>query len=148
MSEKELNVRFQLRYDTFQAWIDADPVLKLGEVAVCAVPTNSAASITNPPAILFKVGDGVNKFSVPPWTSGLAADVFEWAKQPNKPTYSYEEITNLPDIPAGTVLKVTTPENSGLQITDEAVNPSIEFDSNAVFILDGGSAPAVEEGNS
>ena len=78
----------------------------------------------------------------------LAADVFEWAKRPNKPTYSYEEITNLPDIPAGTVLKVTTPENSGLQITDEAVNPSIEFDSNAVFILDGGSAPAVEEGNS
>ena len=61
MSEKELNVRFQLRYDTFQAWIDADPVLKLGEVAVCAIPTNSAASITNPPAILFKVGKRVSR---------------------------------------------------------------------------------------
>lgn len=141
MSEKELNVRFQLRYDTFQNWVDADPILKEGEIAVCTVPTGSGAvEQTTPPAILFKVGDGKLKFSALPWASGLAADVYEWAKQSTKPIYDYKEITNV----------LTTPTNSGLQISDGTESPVLEFDSNAVFVLDGGSAPvsaSVEGGN-
>lgn len=33
--------------------------------------------------------------------SAKASDVYSWAKQPNKPTYSYNELTDKPTIPSG-----------------------------------------------
>lgn len=92
MAEKILKTRIQLRYDTLANWTKNDPVLKAGELAITSVPTGSNALQTTPPAILFKVGDGTSKWSVLPYASGLAADVYEWAKAANKPTYTAGEI--------------------------------------------------------
>lgn len=65
----ELKGRILLRYDTLEAWQDetvegkgAKLVLNAGEVAFTAVPDGSTAEQTNPPAVLFKIGDGTTIF--------------------------------------------------------------------------------------
>ena len=85
MSVKTLNTRIRLKYDTLANWTTNNPVLLSGEVAVVAVPSGNGqlvSSITTP-QILFKVGDGVSTFTALPWASGLAADVYSWAKKEN-----------------------------------------------------------------
>lgn len=102
MAEKTLKTRIKLRYDKYANWVSADPILDAGEVAVTAVPTGTSVKQTTPPAILFKVGngDGENsRWSKLPWASGLAADVYAWAKAETKPTYDYSELTGTPTIP-------------------------------------------------
>lgn len=94
MADKTLKTRIKLKYDTLTNWqgAGASVVLLKGEVAVCEIPTGSTAEQTTPPAVLFKVGDGVKTFAQLPWVSGLAADVYAWAKAPNKPTYTHTEV--------------------------------------------------------
>ena len=84
MAEKTLKTRIKLRYDEYANWVSADPILEAGEVAVTAVPTGTGVEQTTPPAILFKVGNGGgenSRWSRLPWASGLAADVYAWAKK-------------------------------------------------------------------
>ena len=97
MADKTLKTRIKLKYDTLANWQDAGSsvVLLKGEVAVCEVPTGGSLEQVTPPAILFKVGDGVKTFAQLPWASALAADVYAWAKASTKPTYSTAEITGL-----------------------------------------------------
>ena len=97
MADKTLKTRIKLKYDTLTNWqgAGANVVLLKGEIAICEVPTGSSLEQTTPPAILFKVGDGVKTFAQLPWASALAADVYAWAKAANKPTYSTSEITGL-----------------------------------------------------
>ena len=94
MAEKTLNVTIQSRYDTLQNWTTRNPVLAAGEIAVVAIPTNSETTVGQVvrPAIVFKVGDGTTAFNSLPYASGLAADVYAWAKASTKPTYTAEEI--------------------------------------------------------
>ena len=94
MANKTLKTRIKLKYDTLANWQGdgAEVVLLKGEVAICEVPTDSSLQQVTPPAILFKVGDGVKKFSELPWVSGLAADVYAWAKAAKKPTYTASEV--------------------------------------------------------
>ena len=86
-----LKTRLQLKYDSYANWTDttlgadkgANFVLKAGEIGICYLPTNSSeAQVTGsqPPQILFKVGNGSATFSALPWASAKAADVYEWAK--------------------------------------------------------------------
>lgn len=98
MANKTLKTRIKLKYDTLANWQadGADVVLLKGEVAICEVPTGSSLEQTTPPAILFKVGDGVKTFAQLPWVSGLAADVYAWAKAATKPTYTAEEVDAAP----------------------------------------------------
>ena len=98
MASKTLKTRIKLKYDTLANWQGdgADVVLLKGEVAICEVPTGSSLEQTTPPAILFKVGDGVKTFAQLPWVSGLAADVYAWAKAANKPTYTAGEVGAAP----------------------------------------------------
>ena len=97
MSAVELNSRIKLRYDTYENWSTTSGkalILEKGEVGICAV-TNSGAT---QPTVMFKVGNGISKFDELPWTSGLAADVYGWAKQKNLPIISEGEgeiITNI-----------------------------------------------------
>ena len=96
MSEKTLNTRIQLRYDSFSSWKTPNDgrgaLLKKGELAVAylsetkttATPDNG----THP--IMFKVGPGY--FNELPWASALAADVYGWAKEATKPSYDADEI--------------------------------------------------------
>ena len=89
-----LNTRIKLKYDTLTNWSTANPVLLAGEVAVVAIPTDSESTVgqVTKPAIVFKVGDGTTEFNTLPYASGLAADVYAWAKAATKPSYTYSEV--------------------------------------------------------
>lgn len=105
---KTINTRIQLRYDTLENWQSkaeagkgALLVLNKGEVALCYVPAvvdTATQKVLTAPTVLFKVGDGTGKtFEQLPWGSALAADVYGWAKTPEKPTYTASEIQGLPE---------------------------------------------------
>ena len=109
MAEKNLNVRISLKYDTYANWIANNPVLKVGEMALCTVPTEDTHGVsTELPAVLAKVGDGVSTYSALPFLSAKAADVYSWAKAANKPTYSASEITGLSDYISGEIQDTDT----------------------------------------
>lgn len=98
MAKKILKTQIQLRYDTWENWSDesvpnqkGNLVLLQGEVGITYVPDN-VDPIHNAPTILFKVGNGTSPFKDLNWASGLAADVYPWAKAATKPTYTYTEV--------------------------------------------------------
>ena len=102
MAEHVLETRIQLRYGTYSQWMNSDVILKQGEAAICAFPRNRIIdSLSNsqpentPPAIGIKIGDGEHYFHELPWVQGIAADVYNWAKQSSKPTYTAQEIQGL-----------------------------------------------------
>lgn len=108
MAEKVLKTKIKLRYDTYAKWKTANPILEKGEIAVVEIDTKDPVNKMLPP-IMFKVGNGQSnsegvklKFNDLNWSSALAADVYDWAKAPQKPTYNYSEIQNLPTIPTDT----------------------------------------------
>ena len=102
MATTTFNTRISLKYDTYANWVEKDPVLLAGELAVVVVPAATGA-VAKEPAILFKAGDGSSKFSQLQFAAGLAADVYDWAKAENKPTYSANEITGLSDYISGEI---------------------------------------------
>ena len=111
-----LNTRIKLKYDTLANWSTANPVLLAGEVAVVAIPTESESTVgqVTKPAIVFKVGDGTTKFNTLPYASGLAADVYSWAKAATKPSYTAGEVgADAAGTAAGLI--------GGLDVTDSAV---------------------------
>lgn len=93
MAEKILNTRFQLPYDTYTNWSTKNPKLKKGEMVQVEVPAPKDA-IVQAPSVLIKVGDGTHNFNDLAWASGLAADIYDWAKAANKPSYKTSELTN------------------------------------------------------
>ena len=102
MATTTLNTRIQLKYDTYENWTANNPVLLAGEVAVTTVQS-AQAPVSQVPAILFKVGDGTNKFNALNWASAIAADVYPWAKASVKPTYQASEIKGLEDYISGQI---------------------------------------------
>ena len=88
MAEKTLNTRILLKYDTLARWSNSTLVLKKGEIAIATIPTADPANKHLPP-VMFKVGDGTKTFAQLDWASGLAADVYTWAKAAVRPTYKY-----------------------------------------------------------
>lgn len=80
-TEKILNTRIQLKYDKYETWVEKNPTLKSGELAIAYLSTSHTT--TSPDngthAVMFKVGPGA--FNSLPWASALAADVYSWAKQ-------------------------------------------------------------------
>ena len=95
-TEKILNARVQCLWDTLENWSKPaaqNLVLKQGEIGFIYIPKDEA---TNQEAgVLFKVGDGVSKFSALPVGQAAAADVYSWAKQKTKPSYTASEISGL-----------------------------------------------------
>ena len=83
-----LKTRISLKYDSLEAWGKSTLVLNKGEVAIATIPAIDAAKKQLPP-VMFKVGDGTHTFSELDWASGLAADVYGWAKAANRPAYKY-----------------------------------------------------------
>lgn len=92
MATTTLSTRITLKYDTLANWNASQSILKKGEVAICSLDTGETVNQSTPPAVLLKVGDGTHKFSELPWASGLAADVYGWAKAPTKPSYTPSEV--------------------------------------------------------
>lgn len=138
MAEKILNTRIQLKYDTWDNWQKTDVankggnlVLKQGEMAVTAIASGKS-DFTTPPTIMFKVGDGEHKFSELPWASGLAADVYPWAKSPTAPVIGDGKIT----IKQGTTEKgsFTVNQSGDTTIT---LDPDTDTDTQYQLVLDG-----------
>lgn len=101
MAENVLETRIQLRYGTYSQWMNSDVILKQGEAAICAFPysntiiTSDNRPANTPPAIGIKIGDGTHYFHELPWVQAIAADVYSWAKDSIKPSYSAQEIQGL-----------------------------------------------------
>lgn len=87
--QKVINTRIQLKYDSYKNWVEKNPTLLQGEIAIAYLPPRPEGEHTNPApsaiasATLIKVGPG--QFNALPWASALAADVYAWAKQENLP---------------------------------------------------------------
>ena len=78
---KEIKTKIALKVLTYTEWEAQKDTYKplRGEVCLCEIPEGNNAA-TNPPTVLFKVGDGQNFFGALNWVSALAADVYNWAK--------------------------------------------------------------------
>ena len=107
MADKILNTRIQLKYDTYANWQSKNPVLKSGEVGICVIPAETGA-VTAEPAILMKVGDGTKTWTQLSFVTGLAGDVYSWAKASSKPTYTAQEISGLSDYISGEIQDTNT----------------------------------------
>ena len=130
MADKTLKTRIKLKYDTLANWQGegASVVLLKGEVAICEVPTGGSLEQVTPPAILFKVGDGVKTFAQLPWVSGLAADVYAWAKAATKPTYTASEVGAAPTDHNHTTSAITDFTTAVNSLIDDKIAeiPSVE----------------------
>lgn len=103
MANTTFNTRIKLKYDTLANWTtNKTKVLLQGEVGLCYVPAVTNGTTTTAPTVLFKVGDGTTTWKNLPWGSGLAADVYDWAKAAAKPSYDYSEIKNTPTMTVDT----------------------------------------------
>lgn len=128
MAEKVIKTRLQLKYDTLENWTKVASTFtpKKGEVCFVEVADN-ADPIHNAPSILFKVGDGKSTFEALKWGSGLAADVYSWAKAANKPSYAASEVG------------VTESAFPGLKktgtVTSIKINGSTKTDTNGLIDL-------------
>lgn len=96
-----LNTRILLKYDTYANWTANNPVLLAGEVAIATIESGNLQTV-NPngvstPQVLIKVGNGTSNYNDLKFVSGLAADVYDWAKASTKPTYAASEISGLSD---------------------------------------------------
>lgn len=82
-TEKILNTRIQLKYDTLANWNASSFKLKAGELAIVSlgnVKDGTTAGDVGQHPVLFKVGTGNHTFAQLPFASALAADVHAWAK--------------------------------------------------------------------
>ena len=118
MATKDLKARLKLKYDLYANWITNDPVLLAGEAAIAVVPADTNA-VVQEPCILIKIGDGTKKFSQLPFVSGIAADVYNWAKAATKPSYTAEEISGLDAYISGKVQDT----NTTYKIEVDSTNP-------------------------
>ena len=149
-TEKILNTRVQLKYDSYANWTSttlgdskgANFVLKAGEIGICYLPTDYSEKQvvgSQPPQILFKVGNGSAKFSELPWASAKAADVYEWAKQASLP------VTKVGN--GNVVAGIEWDENSkGIKFTTASVATSegMEQLANRVTAIENGYATDAE----
>ena len=97
----ELQTRIMLKYDSYTNWTTNNPVLLAGEVAIAtipsgtSVPTKEQREMQDLPNVVMKVGDGSSHYNDLKFVSALAADVYDWAKAAQKPSYDASEILNL-----------------------------------------------------
>lgn len=79
---KILNVRIKNKYDSYENWAASGLVLEAGEIAIAytSVDVKVDNGTAKHPALLMKVGDGVNTFANLPWMSAKAADVLAVCK--------------------------------------------------------------------
>lgn len=110
MAEKTLKTRILVKYDTFANWVEKNPILKAGELAVATIAIGNTEEVNSveTPQVLIKVGDGVNHYTDLKMVSGLSADVYTWAKAATKPSYTAEEIDGLSTYISGQIKDTDT----------------------------------------
>lgn len=132
MAEKILNTRFQLPYDTYTNWSTKNPKLKKGEMVQVEVPAPKDA-IIQAPSILIKVGDGTHNFNDLAWASGLAADIYDWAKAKSAPVASINGKTGTVQLTASDVGALST---SGGTLTGPIEGASTSGNTGSSFSMD------------
>jgi hypothetical protein len=110
MSEKLLQARIVLKYDTLANWNKSTVILKAGEMAIATIdnPAGGVFDASKTPVVGIKIGDGTHKFSELNWIQAIAGDVYAWAKAATKPTYDASEIQNLADYISGEIQDTNT----------------------------------------
>lgn len=107
MANTVLQTRIQLKYDSYTNWQTNNPVLRKGELGIAEVPAETGAT-QGEPAILIKVGDGTSNWKDLKYITGLAGDVYAWAKAATKPTYTANEISGLSNYISGQIKDTDT----------------------------------------
>lgn len=107
MANTVLQTRIQLKYDTYTNWQTNNPVLRKGELGIAKVPAETGAT-QGEPAVLIKVGDGTSNWKDLKYITGLAGDVYAWAKAATKPTYTANEISGLSNYISGQIKDTDT----------------------------------------
>lgn len=104
---KNLNVRIQNKFDTYANWVENDPILLKGEIALTMIPASSQSGLQEP-TLVAKIGTtGDKKWSQEKWLSGTAADVIDSLKGAN-PTLPATSITGLEDFISGQIQDTDT----------------------------------------
>ena len=143
-----LNTRIQLKFDTYQNWLDNDIVLLKGEIGIAEIPADTGV-VQSEPAYLIKIGNGTKKFSELDWVSGKAADVYAWAKAATKPTYQASEIEGLEDFISGEVedtntqYKIVQNGNLGFKLQKKDIGDPDFTDVNTITLV----APTLVSGS-
>lgn len=101
MATKTMQTRLQMKRDLYANWVEKNPQLLEGELAVVIIPAEAGA-VVQEPAVMLKVGakneaGELYNFNDLPWLSAVSADVYDWAKAAEKPEYSVDEIVGLKD---------------------------------------------------
>ena len=146
-----LNTRIQLKFDTYQNWLDNDIVLLKGEIGIAEIPADTGV-VQSEPAYLIKIGDGTKKFSQLDWVSGKAADVYAWAKAATKPTYQASEIQGLADFIDGeiqdsnTQYQIVQNGNLGFKLQKKDIGDPDFTDVNTITLVAPTLAPGSANG--
>lgn len=146
-----LNTRIQLKFDTYQNWLDNDIVLLKGEIGIAEIPADTGV-VQSEPAYLIKIGDGTKKFSQLDWVSGKAADVYAWAKAATKPTYTASEIDGLADFIDGeiqdsnTQYQIVQNGNLGFKLQKKDIGDPDFTDVNTITLVAPTLAPGSANG--
>lgn len=146
-----LNTRIQLKFDTYQNWLDNDIVLLKGEIGIAEIPADTGV-VQSEPAYLIKIGDGTKKFSELDWVSGKAADVYAWAKAATKPTYQASEIEGLADFIDGEIQDTNTQYqivkngNLGFKLQKKDIGDPDFTDVNTITLVSPTLAPGSANG--
>lgn len=110
-----INAILRPKYKTHTYWLsidtDASPFIPVqNEIIYANVATDllnidrrsaeqqSQNSPKAAPTVLCKIGDGVTRYKDLQWIGALAADVYDWAKSENKPTYTASEISGIDNL--------------------------------------------------
>ena len=91
MAEKTFKGIVLLNKKQYNEYYESNPVLKNGCPVICVITPEAGVEAES--KLMMKVGDGTTAFRSLPWLSGLSADVYDWALQETKPTYTASEIT-------------------------------------------------------
>lgn len=119
MSQKLINTRIGLKYDTLAHWESVWNTFTplSGEVVFFEIPVanpNPKEGSVEPqePAILFKVGNGTDTLHDLPWGQAIAADVYSWAKEQSLLGGQYDSGTGW-DFTHATTIQHTTQNEVG-----------------------------------
>ena len=139
MANTTFNTRIKLKYDTLANWTtNKAKVLLEGEVGLCYVPAVTNGTTTTAPTVLFKAGDGKTTWEKLPWGSGLAADVYDWAKAPNAPEDADTQYKLEQDSTDGHILKFySKPKNGDWGTPIEITIPDNDHNDNQKIQVNG-----------
>lgn len=96
-TEKRIQTKINLPYDSLENWLVSTRILGAGEVGFAYVETGDTQEVNSvtAPQVLIKVGNGKDLFKDLPFATAKAGDVYAWAKAAVKPTYTAAEITGI-----------------------------------------------------